>query len=265
MAGLLQGDSLDRVVNAWRRAIRFDPLLSRVAMPDLRPFAVAFNHALTGDDAGELAQACTDLARAKIGPDKVVRISTLLASTIADEAGPNSGATAKSIVNTLGIVCEFLIATMVGDVTLVASRDALTGLGNRRAWDEALTAALKSGAPIAVSSIDLDGLKAINDALGHEAGDAHLKAFAAALAEALPEGVSAYRFAGDEFGTISWSQQGLALEGTFVALRESNEKLSFSFGIASSAETDSPETIFALADQRMYKMKRERKAAVVAK
>src|SRR6059058_270746 len=113
MSGLLGDAALLRVFNAWRRAIRHDPLLVRVAFPELRPFAEAFNNALTGDDNGELTDACGQLVAARLEALPVVRITTMLAETFADEVGTSSGAVTKSLVGTLGYVCALLAESMV--------------------------------------------------------------------------------------------------------------------------------------------------------
>src|SRR5262245_126989 len=128
MPGLLPSESFDRVFNAWRRAMRQDPLLSRVAMPELRPLAEAFNHELTGDDNEQLADACTVLVRGELDAARVVRITTFLAETFTDEVGTSSGAVTKSLVGTLGYVCGLMMTTMVADASEQARRDVLTGL-----------------------------------------------------------------------------------------------------------------------------------------
>ena len=67
----------------------------------------------------------------------------------------------KSLVSTLGHVCGLLATKMVADVNETARRDSLAGLENRRAWDESLSAAIRSGDEIVISMIDLDGLKKV--------------------------------------------------------------------------------------------------------
>src|SRR5689334_10137342 len=104
MPGLLNEAPLGRVFNAWRRAMRLDPLLSRVAMPDLMPLATSFNNALTGDDDGALSEACDVLVRTNLEPSHVIRATTFLAETFTDEVGNTSGAVTKSLVTTLGHV-----------------------------------------------------------------------------------------------------------------------------------------------------------------
>src|SRR5262249_17720318 len=62
---------------------------------------------------------------------------------------------------------------------LIARTDALTGLPNRRAWDEELARELaraaRAGAPLCTAVLDLDHFKEFNDLHGHQAGDEHLK------------------------------------------------------------------------------------------
>ncbi len=80
-----------------------------------------------------------------------------------------------------------------------ASHDPLTGLPNRRALTEHLRAVLGRGSPLGVVLLDLDRFKAVNDSLGHDAGDQLLRAVAGRLAD-LPGPVRlAARLAGDEF------------------------------------------------------------------
>lgn len=87
-----------------------------------------------------------------------------------------------------------------------ADTDALTGLANRAAFDRALSAAMDrargKGEPLLLALIDLDGFKAINDTLGHAAGDEVLRQVGAALG-ALPTPVAlAARIGGDEFALL---------------------------------------------------------------
>ena len=96
-------------------------------------------------------------------------------------------------------------AEVFSQVSDLAVTDALTGLANRRAFDEGLELAhieaRRDGADLALAMFDLDNLKDINDHHGHEAGDAAICAAAAALtaeAEAIP-GALVCRIGGDEF------------------------------------------------------------------
>lgn len=84
----------------------------------------------------------------------------------------------------------------------MAATDALTGLPNRRAMEDALREAVaraRRKPPLAVALIDLDGFKALNDRFGHEKGDECLRAAAHQLRTALREGDTLGRWGGDEF------------------------------------------------------------------
>ncbi|WP_146149371.1 diguanylate cyclase domain-containing protein [Kineococcus rhizosphaerae] len=84
-----------------------------------------------------------------------------------------------------------------------AERDPLTGLANRRRWDEAITGevarAARTGAPLSVALLDLDRFKAYNDTYGHLGGDVLLREFAAAAADCLREVDTLARWGGEEF------------------------------------------------------------------
>lgn len=84
-----------------------------------------------------------------------------------------------------------------------ARTDALTGLPNRREWDDRLQSvfgvARRSGEPVVVAMADLDHFKRLNDYLGHAAGDAHLCAFARAARRCLREVDLLARWGGEEF------------------------------------------------------------------
>lgn len=87
-----------------------------------------------------------------------------------------------------------------------ARTDALTGVGNRRRWDEALVHADEQLGvepfSAAIGVIDLTGLKAINDAHGHAEGDRLIRRTAALLTEASPPWTCLARTGGDEFAVL---------------------------------------------------------------
>jgi diguanylate cyclase (GGDEF)-like protein len=84
--------------------------------------------------------------------------------------------------------------------------DGLTGLGNHRAFQEALDVAIAAarddGAALAVVMLDVDDLKKTNDRRGHAAGDEMLRAVAQILRANLRRGDSAFRIGGDEFALL---------------------------------------------------------------
>jgi diguanylate cyclase (GGDEF)-like protein len=262
MAGLLPTEGVTRVFNAWRRALRADPLISRLPLPDLRPLAEAFNAALTGDDDESLPAECERLAATELDASAVIKVITLLAETVADEVGTTSGATTKSLLSTLGGVAGLLSTDMVRAEAVTARRDYLTGLENRLAWDEALDAALDSGGGLTLVMLDLDGLKQVNDTRGHEAGDEYLKRFAADLRAAIPEGVRAYRFGGDEYAAVFPTSDRAAADRVMTELGRNEDVAPFSYGIAVAPEDGTTSSALKQkADNDLYEMKRAHKAA----
>jgi diguanylate cyclase (GGDEF)-like protein len=160
-----------------------------------------------------------------------------------------------------------------------ARTDPLTGLGNRRAFDAALAQrALDRPLADLIAVIDLDGLKRVNDLLGHAAGDALLVAFARALKTRLAPHDHLYRLGGDEFALLAQGAPcriertlDAALDETRAALAARPELLErgfgpalidASYGIADPRHHDWNLTqAIAEADRRMYAHKHARRAA----
>ncbi|MBC7461505.1 MAG: diguanylate cyclase [Thermoleophilia bacterium] len=91
----------------------------------------------------------------------------------------------------------------IGRLARVAGTDNLTGLGNHRALHEEIVDLVMRSElrrePFAVLALDLDGLKAANDSLGHHEGDRLILQLGQGLLDTLPDGARAYRIGGDEF------------------------------------------------------------------
>jgi len=155
-----------------------------------------------------------------------------------------------------------------------ASHDALTGCLNRAAALTALETALRTSSEVAVAYIDLDHFKAINDDLGHAAGDELLRVAAARLRNAIRSQDRIGRMGGDEFIVISPQGHGpFEAAGLAARLREViNADVTFarqriplraSVGVATSrpGELDA-EAVLMRADAAMYDAKRRSRAAV---
>jgi two-component system cell cycle response regulator len=172
-----------------------------------------------------------------------------------------------------------LVATSAENIRLIASsselanRDALTGLGNRRALFEDLEVALADAAiskPKLLLLFDLNGFKHYNDTFGHPAGDALLQRLARKLAaRASPDGLT-YRLGGDEFCALVevTGDSGSLVEvaGDPVehaadladALLESGEHFTIGacYGeVLLGSEAQSVEEAMRIADQRLYAQK----------
>jgi diguanylate cyclase (GGDEF)-like protein len=151
----------------------------------------------------------------------------------------------------------------------LARRDQLTGLGNRRAFDETLEREIarsrRSGAPISVLVLDMDGFKPINDRHGHLAGDQVLKGAAAAITETVRVPDDCFRWGGDEFAVMLPDTR---LEGA----REVGERLrtavrshsplpgdagvEISFGAAELSAEQTADGLLEEADRELLRAKR---------
>jgi diguanylate cyclase (GGDEF)-like protein len=96
--------------------------------------------------------------------------------------------------------------SLIDSLVELSSRDALTGLANRRAFEVALAREIdrvaRSGEPALLLALDIDHFKRINDAYGHAAGDQVLKAVAATLAATVRPMDLVARVGGEEFAII---------------------------------------------------------------
>jgi len=98
------------------------------------------------------------------------------------------------------------LQAMVDGLCELSSRDALTGLANRRQFELALAREIdrvaRAGEPALVLMVDIDHFKKVNDEHGHPAGDIVLKAVAQALQESIRPMDTVARFGGEEFAII---------------------------------------------------------------
>lgn len=142
-----------------------------------------------------------------------------------------------------------------------ARRDALTGALNRRAFDERLAAPPSLHTSVAV--VDLNDFKAINDRYGHGVGDEALLAVAQSL-EAVA-GVEVYRTGGDEFAVVASGWPAARLERALpriVPVPGRALRASLAVGAAVVTAGASIAAAVEVADQRMYRAKRARQAAL---
>jgi diguanylate cyclase (GGDEF)-like protein/PAS domain S-box-containing protein len=156
-------------------------------------------------------------------------------------------------------------------LALLASTDALTGLYNRREFDEQLDSQIhlmkRMGHPLSLLLIDLDGFKKYNDRFGHLAGDQVLKTMAELFSQNIRTSDIIARFGGEEFVVILPDTTGPAALHLAERLRMAihahpweGVKLTISLGAAtltfptlsSEAEPDDRTRLFSEADQALY-------------
>ena len=112
-----------------------------------------------------------------------------------------------AVTGVYGLIHEITKARAVHTaLQFAAATDTLTGIANRRRFDEQLALSMQrtraTYGPMALAYLDIDRFKAINDGLGHRAGDEVLKEFAARLARGVRASDLVARLAGDEFVII---------------------------------------------------------------
>jgi diguanylate cyclase (GGDEF)-like protein len=161
----------------------------------------------------------------------------------------------------------------------LASRDPLTGLYNRRHFNEVMTRRFaesqRYGSSLACVMIDLDDFKVVNDTHGHQRGDDILKLAATTVEQELRSSDVAARFGGDEFVVLmpqaeakqarGFSQRIQQRFAEVVAIQYPHCPVTISVGTASLSDVTSnnPDELVRLADLSLYDSKRDGKKPLV--
>ncbi len=152
-----------------------------------------------------------------------------------------------------------------------AYTDVLTGVRSRRGWEVGLRAeerrCARYGQPASIVAIDLDGLKAVNDALGHPAGDGLLRAAATALGSAVRDTDTVARVGGDEFAVLAVNadlETARALVERLGAALEAAGIMA-SLGVAERDPAAGLAAAWEEADRRMYAARRGRERSLTAR
>ena len=159
-----------------------------------------------------------------------------------------------------------------GAITRQAETDDLTGLRNHRSFRNELSKAVALGEPFSLVMIDLDRFKLVNDSFGHEAGNALLRDFATAIAEASRDTDLAFRYGGDEFvvllprtdaahvGPVADRIRGAfaTVTGPTAEMRSKGVHVEASAGIATYPKDGAtPDDILLAADRACFMVKRD--------
>ncbi len=168
----------------------------------------------------------------------------------------------------------------LGALHAKAARDALTGVNNRRTFDEEFIRIIEdcraARQDLILMMVDVDYFKNLNDTLGHQAGDDLLRSIGQVIRSTIRDTDSAYRYGGDEFvlllpGADSVSARALSerlkylVDGLTKTQRNLNPRPQLSIGIASLCDDVKPAVaaapdaaLLATADQRLYAIKHAR-------
>jgi diguanylate cyclase (GGDEF)-like protein len=169
------------------------------------------------------------------------------------------------LFGTLSIAC-LVVGALVRQIRVVAATDALTGLPNRRTFDDHVTRELaraeRTQRPLALLALDLDGFKQVNDVQGHAAGDRLLVQAGRSWSRVLRGGEVLARSGGDEF-VVLLPETGAAgarrVAGRLAAATPS--PLGVSIGTAVSEPGEDGASLLRRADRELYREKALARAA----
>lgn len=157
------------------------------------------------------------------------------------------------------------------ELSRIAYEDALTGLYNRACWDEKMNELDRQDDDYCIISLDLDGLKTINDTKGHLAGDRLIVKFAEVLYASFPDPCFAARIGGDEFCVIIEGESEEEVKERLEAMEKGLEELdrkerginhrcSYGYALSEGVAGAKSHNLYLDADAKMYEMKTSHKA-----
>lgn len=238
------------------------PLFARVLLEDVR---TAQRDPSRLGEVREGAQALGVL-RAQQGHAVAGLVEDLL--DLREQLGSTSGHDHRVIDVTLGLAISAYVDELTAVLATRATRDPLTGLPNRAAFDEALAheiAASSRGPAPSLLLIDLDRFKLVNDTDGHLAGDAVLVAVADVLRANIRPSDLACRLGGDEFAIVlprTGSPRALQVAGRLLTaarkasgLSSENARVTLSIGVGWLPKPSESAEIVGLSDSALYAVK----------
>ena len=170
-----------------------------------------------------------------------------------------------SLVGTASI-CALFILGLVNILRSSSRVDSLTGLANRRFFDERLGEELersrRSGEELSVALIDIDGFKVVNDQFGHEVGDRLLIDLSSRWKAVMRDGGDFLgRVGGDEFAVLAPGSDELGMRRLVERLTHAvPDGVSVSIGTATWDRVENAADLMRKSDQAMYKVKLHHRA-----
>jgi diguanylate cyclase (GGDEF)-like protein len=269
VAARVLADEARAVATEWRELCRWDPELA----PDtvLPPAADALVEAVAGalnrpqplgwgtdEGVAEAVDAFADRA----GPaaiEELVCLREAVSRRLRGRVPPEEAAeTWARLQMTIDRAISCAARRAFSQLQWAACFDALTGVMNRRSFEADLAREFgrieRHGGRFSLVMVDLDGLKTINDTLGHTVGDAHLQALGTALRTSTRREDTAYRIGGDEFAVLLPGASRIQAQRVMHRVVESAGTARFSWGVASCpSDGITAENLIACADARLYR------------
>jgi diguanylate cyclase (GGDEF)-like protein len=224
-------------------------------------------------DDSEALDACPKLDGRAIGRCQAVCVPVSvmgrtvgvvhLVEPIGDQVAGTTVDELEIIANQLG--ARVGMVRMMSESQLQASTDGLTGLANRRSFENQLRNLRRAGCDFSIVMADLDGFKELNDAHGHEVGDRALRVFSAVLRSTLRPDDIASRYGGEEFVIVLPECTPVEAQVVCDRLRAALDSatsggespvFTASYGIVGSAPDVPLEQLVARADAALYEAKR---------
>ena len=220
-------------------------------------------------DVDEIQALPTDFDGFRLNCDRVPLVVIGLGDVRSLRPDQPAYAAAEIVVRALSeiVLAEHRVAVATAraeQAEALAATDALTGLGNQRAWWERIAEEdariHRSDSSAVIAVIDLDGLKTVNDEQGHLHGDLLLRLAALTLRDAVRSCDHLARVGGDEFAVLAVDYDGRpeALLERLTAALEAAE-IPASVGVAPYLSGSTLIEAYARADEAMYAAKRRRR------
>ncbi len=226
----------------------------------------------------------TDIVLERMVIFPLVLDGTSVGLLLADNAYNEKDVTQRDLKDGAGLanLCTVAVqrARLLERIKEMADRDGLTGLANRRRFDELfpelVARAQRTGRPLSLLILDIDDFKEVNDRFGHLAGDALLKVLAATIKDRIRTADLAARYGGDE---IVVALPGADAQAALLVAHSIAEELerrmastgkilapdascTVSIGLAQFEANQTPQAFIAQADKALYAAKAQGKAAI---
>ncbi|MEG1489015.1 sensor domain-containing diguanylate cyclase [Acinetobacter sp.] len=215
--------------------------------------------------------------KAYIGQPLTKEDGSLFGTLCAIDPKPQSDAITKEagLIDLLGQMLSYILQGELREVEQIRQRerfkeealnDSLTGLFNRRAWDNLISLeeerCKRYGHPTAILMIDLNNLKTVNDSLGHTAGDELIQKAATALKGCVRSNDIVARLGGDEFAILSIENNQVNAENLVNRVLQvfAEANISAAIGLAMRNPLNGLLKALQEADEKMYAHKKKIKS-----
>ncbi len=235
-----------------------------------------------GEIFGEIAFVAASVRTADVVAAERVEVLEISREYLEALLGEAPAAAARLLLELCTVLCRRLCGTTRSWISseALATHDGLTGLANRAVFDRDLDREIarvrRYGTPLSLVVADIDHFKAVNDSHGHLAGDAALRAVAAALRQTLRQVDVICRYGGEEFAVLlpmtDLPGALIVAERLRVAVSEQpirspapgDLRVTISLGVAVLGEGEARSDFFARADAALYASKSRGRNRVTA-